>query len=160
VKGEEFFDAVKFGQTALGKTPKGFDAVDVDTTGSKSFGLVDADMLVVADVDEAIVTTPVVGENDAGRIDLAAQDGVERVGGAVGDDLGVDPTLAFVDAEDRLLEGAATAFTRSMTTAQTSGAKITFIGFDHPDETTQLGELMGGNETTKKGVMSINGYCG
>jgi len=160
VKGEEFFDAVKFGQTALGKTPKGFDAVDVDAAGSKSFGLVDADMLVVAHIDEAIVAAPVIGENDAGRIDLTAQDGVERVGGAVGHDLGINPTLAFVDAEDRLLEGAATAFTRTRATAQTSRTEITFIGFDHPDETTQLGELMGGNETTKKGVMSINGYCG
>ena len=84
MEGEEFFDAVKLGEAALGKTPKGFDAVDVDAAGSKSFGLVDTDMLVVAHIDEAIVAAPVIGKDDAGRIDLAAQDGVERVGEQLG----------------------------------------------------------------------------
>ncbi len=109
MEGKEFFDAVEFGEATLGKTPEGFDAIDVNATGSEGLGLVDADVFVVADIDQAVIAAPVIGEHDAGRIDLAAQDGVQSAGRAVGHNLGVDAALALVDAEDRLLESTATA---------------------------------------------------
>jgi len=156
---EEFFDAVELGQAALGKAPEGFDAIDVSATFGKALGLVDADMFVVADIDQAVVAAPGIGEDNAFRIDLAPQRPLESMGGAVGDDLGVDAALAFVDAENRLLEGAASASARSRSTAQPGRTKITFIGLDDANEKPQLHELMSKNHSAKKGVVTINGVA-
>jgi hypothetical protein len=159
MKGEELFDAIELGQTAFGKTPKGFDAVDVDAAGSESFGLVNAHMFVVADIDQTVVAAPIIGENNAGRIDIAAQNGVESGGRAVGHDLGVDAALTFIDAKDRLLESAATTAASAWTTAQPGRAEVTFIDLDDADKTAQLGKLIGKNQATKKGVVAINGVA-
>src|ERR1700683_1906500 len=159
MESKEFFNAVELGQAALGKAPEGFDAIDVSATFGKAFGLVDADMFVVADIDQAVVAAPGIGEDNAGRIDLAPQRPLESEGRTVRHDLGVDAALAFIDAEDRLLEGAASAPTRSRPAAQSGRTEITFIGLDHPNEESQLRELMSKNHLTKKGVMAINGVA-
>lgn len=159
MKGKEFFDAVELGQAALGKAPEGFDAIDVSATFGKALGLVNANMFVVADIDQAVVAAPGIGEDNALGIDLAPQRPLESEGRTVRHDLGVDAALAFVDAEDRLLEGAASAPTRSRSTAQPGRTKITFIGLDHANEESQLHELMGKNHLTKKGVVTINGVA-
>ena len=151
-----FFDAVELGQAALGKTPEGFNAVDVDAAFGKGLGFVDADMFVVADVDQAVIAAPGIGEDHAGRIDLAPQRPLESVGRTVRDDFGVDTPLTFIDAEHRLLEGAATASARAGTPAQSGRTEVTFIGLDDPNEKAQLGELMDKNHLAKKGVVAIN----
>ena len=89
MESKEFFDAVELGQAALGKAPEGFDAIDVSTTFGKALGLVDADMFVVTDIDQAVVAAPGIGEDNAGRIDLAPQRPLESVGRTVRHDLGV-----------------------------------------------------------------------
>jgi len=71
------FDAIKFGQAALGEAPEGFDAIDVGATTGEGFLLVDAHMFVVADVDEAVVARPSVRTDDALGIDPPANDGPE-----------------------------------------------------------------------------------
>ena len=49
-------DSVELGQAALGEAPEGFDAVDVSAAVGERLLLVDAHVLVVADIDQAIVT--------------------------------------------------------------------------------------------------------
>ena len=117
-------------------------------------------MLVVADIDQAIVTAPIIGENHTGRIDLAAQDGMESAGRTIGHDLGVDASLSLIDAEDRLLEGAATALAGTGTTTQASRPEVAFIGFDDANEAAQLGELMSGRSCDEKGCSDDLWYYG
>ena len=40
-----------------------------------------------------------------------------------------------------------------------SRTEITLIGLDHANKTAQLGELIGNDHTTKKGVAVINGVA-
>ena len=84
------FDAVELGEPAFGEAPEGFDAVDVGAALGEGFLLVDAHMLVVADIDQAVVSGPAIGADDALRVDPAANDGPQGVLGAVGHDFGID----------------------------------------------------------------------
>ena len=59
------FDTVELGQATLGEAPAGFDAVDVGAAVGKRLLLVDAHVLVVADIDQAIESGPAIGAEDA-----------------------------------------------------------------------------------------------
>ena len=98
------FDTVELGEPAFGEAPESLNAVDMGATFCKSLLLVDAHMLVVADIDQAIVSWPAVGADDALGIDPPADDGPQGVLGAIGHDLREDFPLPLEDAEDRLLE--------------------------------------------------------
>jgi hypothetical protein len=67
---------------------------------------VDADMPVVAHVDEAGISSPGIGVEDGFDADFSLDDRAQNLRGSVGHDLGIDAAVALVDAEDRLLEGA------------------------------------------------------
>jgi hypothetical protein len=85
----------------------------------------DAEVLGVADVDQAVVTSPAVAVNDAGQVDLAA-DGLQQRGFlGVGNDLRVNMAVAFEDAEDdRLAAGLAASLA-----ANALGAEVRFVDF-------------------------------
>lgn len=57
--------------------------------------MVDSEMFVNTDVDQAVVAAPAVGVNDGAGVDLAPNDRLQCSFGAMGDDLGVDFALAF-----------------------------------------------------------------
>src|SRR5271156_269860 len=109
MKIEISFDPIEPGETALGEAPEGFNAVDVSPALGKGFLFIDADMLVKADVHQAVVAGPAVGANDAGRIDPAPNNSSQRGLRAVLNDLRVDFSVPFEDAEDRLLKSASAA---------------------------------------------------
>ena len=156
VKGEVFFDSVELGQAAFGKAPEGLDAVDVGAAVSESLGLVDADVFVVTDVDQAIITAPGVGEEDAGGIHFAPQNRLESGFRAIGDDLRVDASSALVDPKNRLFEGRSAALARPLASAESSWPKIGFVRFDDADHLPQLGNLMIKNHASKQQIKAID----
>src|ERR1700678_969227 len=99
------FDPVEPGETALGEAPERLDAVDVGAPLGESLLFVDADMLVEADIDQAVIARPAIGANDAGWIDAAPDNRSQRGLGAVLNDFRIDLASSFEDAEDRLLKG-------------------------------------------------------
>ena len=119
MKIEVGFDSVELSQAALGEAPEGFDAVDMSAAVGKGLLLVDAHVLVVADIDQAIVTGPTIGADDALRVDPPPNDGSQGISGTIVNDLGIDLPLALEDAEDGLLERAATAQTRQRAAPRT-----------------------------------------
>jgi len=51
------FDAVELGQASFSKAPEGFDPVDMSAAIGEGFLFVNAHMFVVADIDQAIIST-------------------------------------------------------------------------------------------------------
>ena len=121
------WDAVELGESSFGITPERLDAVDVAFTGSEFVvAVVDPEMLVETDIDQAIIATPAVGMDDRTQVDFAPDHRLERGFGAIGDDFGVDLALAFEDTEDDGFAGsAAPAFAPDPVRA-----KVRFIDFD------------------------------
>ena len=119
-------DAVELGQSSFGVAPEGLDAVDVGLeVGELVVVMPDAEVLGVADVDQAVIASPAVAVNDAGQVDLAANRLQKRGFLGVGNDLRVDVAVAFEDAEDdRLAAGPATSLA-----AHALGAEVRFVDF-------------------------------
>ena len=132
------FDSVELGQAALGEAPEGFDAVDMSAAVGKGLLLVDAHVPVVADIDQAIVTGPAIGAEDALRVDPPPNDGPQSIGRAIVNDFRVDLPLALEDAEDGLFERAATAQTRQRAASDSARSEVTFIHFDYSSERPAL----------------------
>ena len=126
-----FWQAVELSQAVLGIAPEGFDAVDVrSSVGEFIAAVVDAQVLGVAHVDQAIVARPTVGMDDAVQVDVSSNGFAQSVFLHVGDDLGVDAVTAFEHAEDDgLVPGAASTFT-----PDPSWAEVGFIDFYFPPE--------------------------
>ena len=116
--------AVEFMQTALCKGPEAFDAVDMHRVDRKLIrAMVDTKMLSETDIDKAVVTTPSVGVNSHFEADFTAHYGLQRPLLAVRDDLGIDPAVAFEDAEDDCL----TASSSTTFSADPPGTEIRFV---------------------------------
>lgn len=150
------FDAVELSEAALGEAPEGFDAVDVCAAPSEGFALIDADVLVVADIDQAIITGPAIGADDALRVDPPANDGPQSLGGAIRDDFRIDFPVAFKDAEDWLLERAPAPQTRQGSASHPAGSKVTFINFHNPPELVPLLHALQGNHQPKARVECVH----
>ena len=92
-------------QSGLGVAPEAFDAVDVVAADVRAaelaLAVIDAKMFLVADVYQPVVALPAVGADDGVQGHFAAYCPQNNVFRAVGDRLGVDVSLAFVDAKDR-----------------------------------------------------------
>ena len=125
------FDAVELGEPAFGEAPEGFNTVDVGAAFGEGLLLVDAHMLVVADIDQAVVSRPSIGADDALRIDPAPDDGPQGVLGTIGDDFGIDLSLTLEDAEDGLFEGSPAPQSRQGASPDPAGTKVTFINLHH-----------------------------
>lgn len=93
--------SVELGQSAFGKTPEGFDSVDVIwTPGKFILTMVDPKMLVESQVDQAIIPSPSVGVNETLRVGLAPDDRLENAIARMGNDFRVDPITVFQRSED------------------------------------------------------------
>ena len=149
------FDAVELGEPAFGEAPEGFDAVDVGAAFGEGLFLVDSHMLVVADIDQAVVSRPSIGADDALRIDPAPDDGPQGVLGAVGHDFGIDFPLPLKDAEDGLFERSPTTQPGQGAASDPAGTKVTFIHLHHSSKRTAPVHPLQGDqepETLIKGV--------
>jgi hypothetical protein len=114
--------ATAFGEPSLGITPEPFNPVDM-AAGSHKFSdsVINSQMLRVTQVDKAIVGAPSVAMDDAIQADFASNDALERISGHIRYNLGVDFSIALVDAKhDR--------FAPSTTSANTFGPPSSEVG--------------------------------
>ena len=149
-------DAVELGEPAFGEAPEGFNAVDVGAAFGEGFLLVDAHMLVVADIHQAVVSRPAIGADDALGVDSPANDGPQGVLGAISHDLGVDFPLALEDAEDGLLEGSTAPQPGQGTAPNPARPKVTFIHFHHPSKLPALVHPLQGDEQPEALVKGVH----
>ena len=150
------FDAVEPGETAFGEAPEGFDAVDVSSTFGERFLFVDADVLVEADVDQAVIPGPAVGANDARRIDATPDHRSQRGLRAILDDFGVNLALAFEDAKDGLLERASATQAGQRPTAHPTRSKVAFVDLHDALEVVALPRSLERNHDSKPRVQRID----
>ena len=100
-------NAIELGEPSFGVAPERLNAVDVVFAPCEFVvAVVDPEVLVKADVDQAVIATPTIGMDDGARVDLAPDHCLQRGFGAIGDDFGVDLALAFQDTEDDGLAGS------------------------------------------------------
>ena len=151
------FDAVELGEPAFGEAPEGFDAVDVGSALGEGFFLVDAHVLVIADIDQAVVSRPAVGADDALRVDPAANDGPQGVLGAIRHDFGVDFPLPLEDAEDRLLERSPAPQAWQGASPDPAGTKVALIDFHHSSERPAPVHPLQGNQQPEALIKGVHG---
>ena len=102
-------ESIELHESGLGKGPKGFDAVDmVPSPGELVLAMMDAIMLFVTQVHQAVVASPAVGVNHALGVHFSSDDGLQSGLGAIRYDLGVDSATPLQDAEDRSFAISAT----------------------------------------------------
>jgi len=120
-----FGDAVELRQSAFGKAPKGFNAVDMMPSPDELVvAVIDPEMFVKTNVYQPVVAAPAIGVDDAVDVGLAPDDGLQRGLGGVGDNFGVDAAVAFEQAEnDSFTRGSPPAFA-----AHPSGTEVGFVG--------------------------------
>lgn len=103
-------DTVKLCQPVLGVAPERFDAVDmIGASHEFVVSMVDPKVLLQANVHQSVIATPAIGMNDAVGIDLAADDGLQRGFGGIGDDFGVHAVIALEQTKDDGLASGASA---------------------------------------------------
>ena len=123
--------AVEFHEPCLCKGPEGLNAVDVVTSlGELVTAMVDAKMLFVPQVNQAVVSTPAIGVYDALDVHLSSNDGLQSGLSAIGYDFGVDSASPLQDAKDRRFPRCAP----SSPSPYTPCAKVGFINFNLPFE--------------------------
>ena len=154
-----FFDPVELGQPSFGKAPKGLNAVDMSPALGKSLGLVDADMAVIAHIDQSVITAPTIGHDHAGRVDFASDDPLESPRRAVGHDFGVDLSLTLKNAKDRLFKSSSSALARTWTSSDPGRSEIGFISLDNAAQKTLLGLTVKKDEPAEDAVESIDGIA-
>jgi len=115
--------------------PEGFDSVDMTSAVCKFIlPMMDTIMLFVSQINQSAISTPGVRMDHAVGIDSAANDGLERLPGTIGHDLGVDMTSSLENAKHRGFPiGATSSFP-----FHTPCAKIRFVNFNLTSEGRRL----------------------
>jgi len=150
------FDTVEPSQAAFGEAPEGLDAVDVSTPLGEGFLFVDANVLVEADIDQAVIAGPAIGADDAGRIDSTSDNRSQRGLRAVLNDFCIDLAASFEDAEDRLLESASPAQAWQRAASYPARTKVAFIDLHDPLELAALYGPLQCNQKPKPGIQRIH----
>ncbi len=128
--------ATAFSEPRFSITPEPFDPVDM-AAGSHKFSdsVIDPQMLRITQVDKAIIGAPSVAMDDAIQADFASNDALERISGHIRHNLGVDFSIALVDAKhDR--------FAPSTTSANTFGPPSSEVGLVDFDMTGERGLVL------------------
>src|ERR1039458_8626397 len=95
-----FWDAVELEQASLGEAPETFDTVDMmRSAGELIVSVADPEVLVEAQIDEAIVSSPAIGMEHGLRLDSASNHRLQSGFGGIRDNLGIDLVAAFEQAE-------------------------------------------------------------
>jgi len=97
-----FWYALKFSQAMLRVAPETLNAVNMVAKTGRKFTLpvVDTKMLLVVQVDQAIITTPAVGVNNALYVGLTSNNGLQRNGFGIRNDFGVYFPIALENTEN------------------------------------------------------------
>jgi hypothetical protein len=113
MKVEVSFDAVELHEATFSKAPECFNAVDTRFAFDQGSSFLDADMFVIAHINQPVVADPLIGVQYAGRINSAANDLLKRLLATIRNNLGIDSASPFVDAKDRLLTGGSALSSRT-----------------------------------------------
>lgn len=120
-------DAFHLGQTQLGVSPERLDTIDVRLrVGELVTAVIHAQMLGVADIDEAVIAAPAIAVDDAVQRYLAPNNLLQRGFPGVGHDLGGDPAVALEQAKD---DGLAACTAPALATHATR-AEVGLVHFD------------------------------
>jgi hypothetical protein len=88
--------------------------------------MVDPKMLLVAQINQAIIPSPSIGMNNTFWLYTPPDNGLERLSGTIRDDFSINLPIAFENAKDNRLAQC----TSSSFTLNTTSTKITFINFN------------------------------
>jgi hypothetical protein len=125
---EELFLAktVELLHSSFGEAPETLDPIDVSPpSGELVVFMVDPEMLLEPDIDQAVVPAPKVRMDNGVETDFAPYNGLQGAFLAVRDDLCIDPSVPFEDAEDDCFAtGTATPFP-----ADPAAAEIRLVNF-------------------------------
>ncbi len=150
-------DAVELRQASLREAPEALNPVDVDAiSGELVLGVIDPEVLVVANVDQSVVPTPTIRVDDGVERYLSPNDRLERVTGAVGDDLGIDPTITLEDPKHRLLQGPTTALELPVVAFDSTGSEVALVELNLTNELTQLRKLLVVDEASEAAEPEID----
>ena len=119
--------ATKANQPTFGMPPEPFDPIDMSSTGNEFItAMIDPKMFAITNIDQAVITAPAIGINDAFQFDFAAYHRLERSFRAIWNDFRIDVTVPLKDAKDD-------RFTQSTTASfafDTTCSKERFVDFN------------------------------
>ena len=148
-----FRHAPEFGKARFCVAPKTLDSVDVvRSAGEFVTGVFDSEVFVVANIHKPVITPPPVGIDDAADVGFSENDALQRGFGAIRDDLGVNVSVAFEEAEyDGFAVGAAAA-------APTNAFRpeVGFVHFDDPGLAGHCRTLFG-DRFAQEHVITVDG---
>lgn len=90
--------------------------------------MLDAEVFLVSQIDEPVITSPTIGMNDAFKVYTSTYDALESGSGAVRNDFRIDVIIAFEQAENNGFSACSTA----SDAPDPASAEVAFINFDFP----------------------------
>ena len=126
--------AIELADATLGVAPEALDPIDVALSFDELIlAMFDAQMLLVADIHQAVVASPAVAMNDDVGFNFASNNSLKRLLRAIRDDLGVDPAVTFEDAEDNgLAAGPAASLAANPTRTEVALVDLHLAAFERP----------------------------
>ena len=151
-------DAIELLQPAFGKAPETLDAIDVDIPSLSELVLCMAhpQVSVISHVHQTIIASPTIAVDDAGRVDLPANDRLKCRFLTVWHDLRIDMTLAQEDAKDRLFSRSSPSFEFTVHPSNAGGAEVALIQLYVSHHALKLFELVTINGQTEQTVVAVD----
>ena len=130
-------DTSQSGQTGFGVTPKRLDAIDVTASPGEFIGTVVNTIMLIALKNQAVVSAPPIGENDAfvDRRDMSLNHLEEFSFRTIGQGGTNDSATSFEKADNWDLPHCSTP----TNAADPSWSKVAFIDFHTPGKRRRLG---------------------
>lgn len=129
-------NTIEFGQSALGKAPERLNAVDMIRAFDEFIvAVIDSEMLIKANINQAVITTPAISMDDTVRINFTSNNGLQRGFGGIRHDFCVDLIATFEQAKDDCFASRSPA----PFTPHTASAKVGLIGFKLARKRRMLG---------------------
>ncbi len=119
--------AIEFLKAAFGIRPETFNAVDVNIAdGENLLRVIDPQMFAVTDINQTVVSAPAVRMNHRVERNLAANNVLQRFLCRIGNNLGINFAISFVNSKD----DSFTARAASALAANSPCAKVRLVNFD------------------------------
>ncbi len=90
--------------------------------------MLDAEMFLIAQINESVITSPAIGMNDAFKVYTATYDALEGGSGAIRNDFRIDIILAFEQTKNNVFSACSTTSDSS----DPASDEVAFINFDFP----------------------------
>lgn len=90
--------------------------------------MLDAEVFLVSQIDEPVITSPTIGMNDAFKVYTSTYDALESGSGAIRNDFRIDVIIAFEQAENNGFSACSTA----SDAPDPASAGVAFINLDFP----------------------------